>query len=209
MLPTDQRSALEEAARRAGVEDTRVLAAFRRVDRRTFVPLASVQFAERDRPIPIPHGQVTTQPSLVAVMVAALHLSGTERVLEVGTGLGYETAILAQLCAHVYSIERFADLTESARESLRHADIRNATLFVGDGTKGIAAHAPYDAIIVAAAAPTVAPALVEQLREGGMLVQPIGPGGDEMVTAFHKRNGHLAKDCDLIAAYFVPLVSAS
>jgi protein-L-isoaspartate(D-aspartate) O-methyltransferase len=139
-------------------------------------------------------------------MVAALHLSGSERVLEVGTGLGYETAILAQLCTHVYSIERFADLTESARERLQRAGIRNATLFVGDGSKGIAAHAPFDAIIVAAAAPTVSPALVEQLREGGSLVQPIGPGGDEMVTAFRKRGGRLTKEGDVIAAYFVPLV---
>ena len=206
MKPSDQSSPLEEAARQAGVRDPRVLAAFREILRTEFVPVASAHLAERDRPIPIPNGQVTTQPSLVALMVEALELRGGEHVLEVGTGFGYQTAILAELCAHVYSIERFADLSASAAENLRRAGIENVTLIVGDGTRGVPEHAPYDAIVVAAAATTVSPRLAEQLQEGRILVQPIGPGGSEMVTAFRRRGGLLVRERAVSAAYFVPLV---
>lgn len=159
-----------------------------------------------DDPIPIGHEQVTTQPSLVARMVQALELSGRESVLEIGTGLGYEAAILAKLAAHVYTVERIDDLAHQARTNLARAGVRNATVVTGDGTRGLATHAPYDAIVVAAAAPSVAPALVEQLAEGRVLVQPIGHGGHERVTAFRKENGRLAKSEMVTPASFVPLI---
>ncbi|MDQ3948991.1 MAG: protein-L-isoaspartate(D-aspartate) O-methyltransferase [Gemmatimonadota bacterium] len=200
---------LENAARRAGVQDSRVLDAFRKIDRRQFVPSAYVDRADTDRPIPIAHGQVTTQPSLVARMLEALELSGGERVLEIGTGLGYQTAVLATLAREVYSIERFADLAAQACANLERAGIRNATVVTGDGTRGLLEHAPYDAIVIAAAAPTVPPALVEQLADGGRLVQPIGRGGDELVTKFRKRDGRLVDEGMLTPAFFVPLVSGT
>jgi protein-L-isoaspartate(D-aspartate) O-methyltransferase len=200
---------LENAARRAGVQDSRVLDAFRRIARREFVPSAYAARADSDQPIPIGHGQVTTQPSLVAQMLEALHLSGGERVLEIGTGFGYQTAILATLVREVYSIERFADLAEHARANLQRANIHNATVVVGDGTRGLPGHAPYDSIVIAAAAPAVPPALVEQLGDGGRLVQPIGRGGDELVRKFAKRDGRLVEEGTLTAASFVPLVSGT
>jgi protein-L-isoaspartate(D-aspartate) O-methyltransferase len=183
--------ALVDDIRRAGVRDPRVIEAFQKVARGRFVPLDRVDVADTDEPIPIGHGQVTTQPSLVAQMVEALELLGDERVLEIGTGLGYQAAILGTLSRDVHSIERLHDLAAQARDNLRAAGLENVVVLVGDGTRGLPDHAPYDAIIVAAAAPVVPPALVEQLTEGGRLVQPMGPGGDEFVTKFCKRGGWL------------------
>jgi protein-L-isoaspartate(D-aspartate) O-methyltransferase len=200
---------LEDAARRAGVRDARVLAAFRKIPRRQFVPDAYAQRADRDEPIPIGHGQVTTQPSLVARMLEALELSGPERVLEIGTGFGYQTAILATLAREVYSVERFADLANQARANLDRAGIRAPTVVTGDGTRGLPEHAPYEAIVVAAAAPNVPLALVEQLAVGGRLVQPIGRGGNERVTKFRKRDGRLVTEGTVTAAFFVPLVGGA
>jgi protein-L-isoaspartate(D-aspartate) O-methyltransferase len=201
-------SPLVDAVRRAGVRNLRVLNAFRSVDRAQFVPRTSVTLADHDQPIPIGHGQVTTQPSLIGLMVEALRLSGAERVLEIGTGFGYQTAILARLAAHVYSIEIVPDLAERARANLERAGIHNATVVVGDGIRGLSTNAPYGAIIVSAAAPHVPPALIEQLDLEGRLVQPIGRGGDDVVVAFRKRHGILTEERTLTAASFVPCVSA-
>jgi|SRR5439155_11574880 len=189
-----------------GIRDPRVLDAFRLVRREQFVPLAHVLDAYEDRPIPIDHDQVTTQPSLIARMVEALHLSGGERVLEVGTGLGFQTAILATLAGEVYSIERFTELAEQARRNLAVARIEGASVIVGDGTLGLPRHAPFHGIVVAAAAPEIPVPLAEQLAEGGRLVHPVGPGGNEMVTAFRKEGGRLVEEARLAPAYFVPLV---
>jgi protein-L-isoaspartate(D-aspartate) O-methyltransferase len=186
---SDQVSGLEKlitAARRAGVNDPRVLGAMRRVPRAAFVPLDQVSSAYHDAPIPIPHGQVTTQPSLSARMIEALRLTGTEHVLEVGTGYGYQTALLAQLASFVTSIERWPDLAETARQHLAAQDITNVQIVDGDGTEGVPSGAPYDAIIVSAAFPEVPDPLVSQLRIGGRLVQPIGSGGAERVTVFER-----------------------
>ena len=157
---------LVRVVRAEGVRDRRVLAAFRAVPRAGFVPPAAVGQAYLDIPIRIPHGQVTTQPSLIAAMVAALELRGSERVLEVGTGLGFQTAILARLARQVVSVERFADLAAQARANLAAAGLGRVTVVVGDGTLGVPEHAPYQAIVVAAAAPRVPPPLVEQLARG-------------------------------------------
>ena len=194
----------------AGVRDQRVLAAFRRVRRELFVPEGLAGVAYDDRPVPIAHGQVTTQPSLVAQMVAALELRGGERVLEVGTGPGFQAAILGVLAGdgRVVTVERFADLAEQATANLEAAGIVNVTVVVGDGTLGWPREAPYDAVVVAAAAPRVPVPLAGQLAEGGRLVQPLGPGGAELVTLFDKRRGRLARRGVIVPAHFVPLVGA-
>jgi protein-L-isoaspartate(D-aspartate) O-methyltransferase len=189
-----------------GIPDRRVLAAFRRVPRARFVPPAAAGQAYLDEPIRIPHRQVTTQPSLIATMVAALGLTGSERVLEVGTGLGFQTAILARLAGEVISVERFPALASQARANL--AAVGLGRVVVGDGTLGVPEYAPYQAIVVAAASPCVPAPLVEQLAPGGRLVHPVGPGGREQVTAFHKEAGRLVADAWLTPAYFVPLVGA-
>ena len=194
--------------RAEGVRDRRVLAAFRAVPRALFVPAEAAPQAYLDEPIRIPHGQVTTQPSLIAAMVAALGLTGGERVLEVGTGLGFQTAILARLARMVVSVERFADLAAQAWANLTAAGVGGVTVVVGDGTLGVPEHAPYQAIVVAAAAPRVPGPLVEQLADGGRLVHPVGPGGREEVTAFSKQAGRLVADARLVPARFVPLVGA-
>jgi protein-L-isoaspartate(D-aspartate) O-methyltransferase len=191
-----------------GIGDRRVLAAFQAVPRALFVPAEAVGRAYLDEPIRIPRGQVTTQPSLIAAMVAALGLTGGERVLEVGTGLGFQTAILARLARQVVSIERLADLAAQARANLAAAGVGRVTVVVGDGTLGVPEHAPYQAIVVSAASSWVPGPLVEQLADGGRLVHPVGPGGHEQVTAFSRQAERLVVEARLVPARFVPLVGA-
>jgi protein-L-isoaspartate(D-aspartate) O-methyltransferase len=197
---------LVAAAREVGVTDRRVLDAVAAVPRIEFVPSTLAASADVDRPLPIPHGQVTTQPSLVARMVQALALPGTERVLEIGTGYGWQTALLSRLAAEVWSIERWGDLAATAVTQLARYGANNVTVVVGDGSEGLPAHARYDAIIVSAAFPAVPPPLREQLAEGGRLVQPIGYGGNEDVVLFAKRGRTLVRVRSVIGAHFVPLV---
>jgi protein-L-isoaspartate(D-aspartate) O-methyltransferase len=198
--------ALVRAARAQGVRDPRILDAFRRIRREQFVPPDRVVEAYRDHPIPIPHGQVTTQPSLVAQMVAALQLEGHERVLEVGTGLGFQTALLAVLARRVFSIERFHDLADQARRNLDQAAVEGVTIIVGDGTLGLPDHAPFHGIVISAAAPDVPEPLAQQVADGGRLVHPLGTGGNEMVTAYRKEGTDLVRERGVVPAYFVRLV---
>jgi protein-L-isoaspartate(D-aspartate) O-methyltransferase len=195
--------ALVAAARAAGVRDERVLAAIASVPRSKFVPTEHADLADVDTPLPIPHGQVTTQPSLVARMVEALALGRDERVLEIGTGYGWQTALLARLAREVFSVERFVDLAETARAGL--AACRNVEVVVGDGTQGLPDDAPFNAIVVAAAYPEVPDPLAEQLAEGGRLVQPLGLGGAEDVSLFRKRGGELHRVRSVSGAHFVRL----
>lgn len=169
------------------------------------MPAAYARTAYRDEPVPIPHQQVTTQPSLSAAMIAALGLAGVEQVLEVGTGYGYQSALLARLAAHVVSIEIWPDLAAQARRNLAAQNIGNVVVLVGDGTEGAPEHAPFDAIIVSAAFPHVPPPLAAQLRPGGRLVQPIGPGGGEDVVLYEKGAGGLQRVRVLTLASFVRL----
>jgi protein-L-isoaspartate(D-aspartate) O-methyltransferase len=192
----------------AGIHDAGLLDAFREVPRAAFALPEWRHRAYEDVPLPIAHDQVTTQPSLLALMVQALGLQGDERVLEIGTGLGFQAAILARLCREVVSIEWFADLAEQARKNLEAAGIGNVTVVVGDGSIGLPERAPYDRIVVAAAAPGVSQALVAQLAEGGRLVQPLGKGGNERVAAFVKYAGRLVERATLTWAHFVPLRGA-
>jgi protein-L-isoaspartate(D-aspartate) O-methyltransferase len=198
-------ASLVQAARRAGVSDERVLAAIAATPRSAFVPAGYVAEAYADRPLPIPHGQVTTQPSLSALMIAGLSLDGTEKVLEIGTGYGYQTALLSRLSAAVVSVESWPDIAARARANLRSHGIRNVLVIAGDGTEGYAAGAPYDAVLVSAAFPRVPSPLVSQLRAGGRLVQPVGPGGREQVVLFERRPEGLMRQRSLASASFVQL----
>ena len=191
-----------------GTLDPGLLAALRAVPRADFVPPDLADQAYLDRPLPIPHGQVTTQPSLVAKMIEALGLTGSERVLEVGTGYGFQTALLAQLSTFVHSVERFPDVAGTARDNLTRHGVANVDVVVGDGTKGLPEHAPYDAILVSAAFPRVPPPLAEQLAPGGRLVQPVGPGGEEEVILFEKGPRGLVPRQNITGAHFVRLYGA-
>ena len=203
------RPSLADVAREMGVRDERLLEAIGEVPRATFVPQGLVDLADEDVPVPIGHAQVTTQPTLVASMVEALCLRGTEVVLEVGSGYGYQTALLARLSRYVWGVERWPDLAATAEQNLWALGITNASIVVGDGTEGLAAHAPFDAVVVCAAFPRVPVPLVDQLVVGGRLVQPIGPAGADQVTSFVKaQSGRLEEVEVLIPARFVPLLGA-
>jgi protein-L-isoaspartate(D-aspartate) O-methyltransferase len=169
------------------------------------VPARYARFAYADEPIPISHGQVSSQPSLIAAMVAALGLTGTEKILEVGTGHGYQTALLARLAGQVISIDVWADMTDRARRNLTGQGIGNVLVLTGDGSQGAPGHGPFDAVIVSAAFPAVPPPLTAQLITGGRLVQPIGPGGGGDVVVYRKSNDGLTRERVLIRASFVRL----
>jgi protein-L-isoaspartate(D-aspartate) O-methyltransferase len=189
------------------ISDSRVVNSFRRIDRADFVPAEAAAVAYHDRPIPIPHDQVTSQPTLIASMVAAAAISESDRVLEVGTGYGFQTAILAMLAAHVVSIERHADLAARARDNLRRTGVTGVEIVVGDGSLGFASGAPFDAIVVSAGAPRVPEALERQLADGGRLVIPIASGFGDDVYLFLKSEGELERARLVSPARFVPLVS--
>jgi len=165
---------IEEQLVARGIRDQRVLSVMRRTPRHLFVDEALRDRAYDDHPLPIGHGQTISHPFTVALMTEALELTGTERVLEIGCGSGYQAAILAQLCANVYSIERLAALATRARRILDECGIYNVALRVGDGTIGWNAEAPFDAIIVTAGSPALPRPLLKQLVPGGRLVAPVG-----------------------------------
>ena len=193
------------AARAAGISDELVLEAMNATPRAGFVPGDYVTAVYRDEPIPIGHGQVTTQPSLSARMIEGLRLACGDHVLEIGTGLGFQTALLAHLAASVVSIERWPDLADQARRNLARQGIGNAEVLAGDGSCGLSGRAPYDAILVSAAFPAVPAPLAAQLRAGGRLVQPIGPGGKEEVVLFERSASGMERRQVLTLARFVRL----
>jgi protein-L-isoaspartate(D-aspartate) O-methyltransferase len=196
---------LAEVVRAKGIRDHRLLRAIASVPRADFVPRDQIHRAYSDEPIPIGHEQVTTQPSLVGSMLEALGLEGDERVLEIGTGYGFQTALLAKLARRVFSVERFPDLAEAARRNLDRHGIANVEVVVGDGTNGLPERAPFDAIVVSAAFSEVPEPLATQLRDGGRLIQPIGPGGHDQVTLFERRGEALERQASVIPAHFVKL----
>ncbi len=188
-----------------GVTDGRVLAALRAVPRELFVPLTEQAEAYDDRALPIGLGQTISQPYMVASMSAALALTPADRVLEVGTGSGYQAAVLGKMAGEVWSIERHAPLAADARQRLEALGLSNVHVVVGDGTTGLAEHAPYDAILVTAGAPAVPHALREQLADGGRLVIPVGPASHQDLMVCRRR-GSSFEDRMGEACVFVPLV---
>jgi len=199
---------LAQLVRAAGVRDARVLEAVAEVPRAAFVPVGAERRAYLDEPIPIPDGQVTTQPSLVARMLEALALEGQERVLEVGTGFGYQTALLARLAAQVLSIERVPELARVAERNLSRHAAGNVEVIVADGSAGMEARAPFDAIVVSAAFTSVPRPLAAQLVAGGRLVQPIGPGGRDEVVLFERASKDIVRRRSVALAHFVKLHGA-
>lgn len=183
----------------------RIADAFSAVDRGGFVPPRSLGVYS-DRPVPIPEGQTTSQPSLIARMIEALEPQPDDRVLEIGTGLGYQTALLARLCKEVVSMDRWETLAERARANLAGAGTQNADVIVGDGWKGCPDRAPFDGIIVSAAATEVPAPFQEQLAEGGRLVIPVKRRGSDEVTLYRKEEGVLRPVRLVTPARFVPLV---
>ena len=186
--------------------DGRVVEAFRLTDRAGFVPERLRSEAYADRPIPLPERQTTSQPTLIARMVEAAKVGPDDRVLEVGTGYGFQTALLARLAREVVSIERSEVLARGAVHNLERASIANASVIVGDGWEGCREREPYDAIVVSAAASEVPRAFVEQMNEGGRLVIPVARAGSDDVLLFVRREGRLEKIALLTPARFVPLV---
>jgi protein-L-isoaspartate(D-aspartate) O-methyltransferase len=202
-----QRAAMvQRQLRGRGIRDERVLAAMGKAPRELFVPAELRGQAYFDCALPIDCDQTISQPIIVAMMTEALQLGGDEKLLEIGTGSGYQTALLAQLAAAVYSIERHAELSRQAGERLRQLECNNVFLKVGDGSLGWAEEAPFDRIIVTAAAEQCPPALWEQLAEGGILVGPFGPQWEQNLLAIHKIAGQ-QQVRNLTGCRFVPLVS--
>jgi protein-L-isoaspartate(D-aspartate) O-methyltransferase len=208
-LPADPAAAraemVEQQLRRRGITDERVLEAMARVPRDRFVPESLSAHAYDDGALPIGHGQTISQPFVVATICSLLGLHGSERVLDVGTGSGYQAAVLAELAVAVVTIERIPDLAEQARSRLADVGYSNVEVMVGDGSLGVPERGPFDAIAVAAAAPTVPSALYEQLVDGGRLVLPRGSrSGQELVLVVRTPDG--PRERTSIPCRFVPLV---
>ena len=196
---------IESQLARRGIKDKRVLDAMRQVPRHLFVPKDTRGLAYCDGPLPIGQGQTISQPYIVALMTELLELTGQEKVLELGTGSGYQAAILSRLVSQVYSVERHAALAEQAEKVLAQLGYDNVVISVGDGTLGWPEHSPYEAIIVTAAAPDIPQPLMEQLADGGRLVAPVGSRWSQ-VLAKVKRQGETLVREHLTAVAFVPLV---
>jgi protein-L-isoaspartate(D-aspartate) O-methyltransferase len=190
------------------IHDERVLQAMAAIPRHLFVPADLRVYAYQDRPLPLGHDQTISQPYIVAYMSASLALSGDETVLEIGTGSGYQAAVLSRLAKRVYSIEIIPELAETARQRLATLGYDNVTVIVGDGNRGWAAAGPYDAIMVTAAAPQVPPVLLDQLAEGGRIVLPVKQGEEQHLLRLHKEDGKVMQEA-LGLVRFVPLVGGS
>lgn len=199
------RARLVEQLRAAGVRDLAVLRAFAQTPRHLFVPPAVRHRAYEDTALPIGGGQTISRPLTQARYLAALRLTGHERVLEVGTGSGYQTALLAAVAAQVFTVERVHALAEAAQRILRELALPNVSMLVGDGTLGWSAYAPYDAILVTAGGPEVPPPLVAQLASGGRLLIPLGPADGQVLTLV-ELTASGARHTPLGDASFVPLV---
>lgn len=207
-LSRPQQDMLREQLLDRGIDNARVLAAFAKVPRERFVPMERREWAYADRALSIACQQTISQPYIVALMTQSLELMGAEHVLEVGTGSGYQAAILCELAGDVVSVERHAELSARAERVLDELGYENVTLVVGDGSQGYEELAPYDRIIVTAAAREIPPALWQQLREGGMIVLPVGDEETQMLRAVRKWDGR-AHARDLSPCRFVPLIGES
>jgi len=199
---------VETQMRLRGIADERVLRAMLRVPRHEFAAERFRDQAYEDHPLPIGEGQTISQPYIVALMLEALALSSADKVLEVGTGSGYVTALLAELVADVLSIERHSSLAEGASQLLARLGYANAKVLVGDGSRGLAEFAPYDAIIVSAAAPRLPQELIGQLADRGRMIIPVGEGDSQQLQFIYKEDGRIVTRMRELCR-FVPLVSDS
>ena len=190
---------------RKGIRDGRVLEAVKAIPREFFISKGLQNMAYADTPLSIDCNQTISQPYMVGLMTEQLKLKGEERVLEVGTGSGYQTAILAKLAGEVYSVERFPELAEKAGKALEALELKNVEITVGDGTCGLPEHVPFDGIMVTAAAPEVPAPLLKQLTAGGRLVIPIG-GRHHQILKLIVRKGYNYKTREVCGCRFVPLV---
>jgi protein-L-isoaspartate(D-aspartate) O-methyltransferase len=194
---------VDEQLRARGIRDPRVLDAMTRVPRHAFVPGAGREEAYGDHPLPIGHGQTISQPYIVAFMSEALRLESAHRVLEIGTGSGYQAAVLGELAGEVYTIEIIPELAERARKTLAENGADNVTVRTGNGYLGWPEHAPYDRIMVTAAPDDVPPALVEQLKVGGLMAIPVGVGVQELRVL--RRTPAGLETIDTLPVRFVPM----
>jgi protein-L-isoaspartate(D-aspartate) O-methyltransferase len=196
---------LVELLQEQGIRDLSVLHAIDEVHRHKFVPTGVRHRAYEDSPLPIGNGQTISQPMIHARYLELLHLTGKEKVLEIGTGSGYQTALLARMAAQVFSVERIGALLDRARDVLAEIGVRNVSFLLGDGTLGWRQYGPYDAILVSAAAPTVPPAYTEQLADGGRLLIPLGERDEQVLNVFTRR-GDTLEQFEAGPVRFVPLL---
>lgn len=199
------RRRLVETLQEQGVRDLSVLHAIAEIPRHLFVPTGVKHRAYEDSALPIGNGQTISQPSIHARYLELLKLTGNEKVLEIGTGSGYQTALLARLASQVFTIERIGALLDKAREVLQQTGAGNVSFMLGDGTLGWRQFAPFDAILVGAAAPEIPVAYTEQLAEGGRLLIPLGAREEQMLHLFTKKGGELERE-DIAPVRFVPLL---
>ena len=202
---TAARRRLIDELRDKGIKDMAVLRALDLTPRHQFVPTGVRHRAYEDVPLPIGSGQTISQPWVHAIYLQTLALKGDEKVLEIGTGSGYQTVLLAHLCRHVFSIERIRPLIETARDAITECGVRNVSLMVGDGTLGWPENGPYDAILVSAGTPEIPAPLLAQLAEGGRLIAPVGGRDDQLLVEITRR-GDAFEQRELSAVRFVPLV---
>jgi protein-L-isoaspartate(D-aspartate) O-methyltransferase len=200
-----QRRQLIETIRDQGIDELEILRAFDLTPRHLFLPESAQHRAYEDAPLPIGFGQTASQPSLQALYLKLLKLQPDDRVLEIGTGSGYQTALLAHLAEHVYSVERIRELSQRARSVIDSLRLSNVALLVGDGTIGWSRYSPYDAILVSAGAPSVPQALLDQLAHNGRLLIPVGTLEEQQLTMYRKTDAGIERE-EVARCVFVPLL---
>jgi protein-L-isoaspartate(D-aspartate) O-methyltransferase len=203
---TERFTMVETQLRQRGIRDERLLAAMSKVPRHEFVSQQNWNEAYADHPIPIAEKQTTSQPYMIAAMVQAAEIKPEDRVLEIGAGSGYQTALLAELASQVFAVERYASLAETAQKTLERLGYRNAKIVTGDGSLGLAEAAPFDAIIVSAAAPRVPKALTDQLAVGGRLLIPVGEADQQVLQLVQRNADGTITVRTLEGCRFVPLI---
>jgi protein-L-isoaspartate(D-aspartate) O-methyltransferase len=199
-------SMVESQLRQRGIRDERLLAAMSRVPRHEFVSRQNWNEAYADHPVPIAEKQTTSQPYMIAAMIQAAEIKPEDRVLEIGAGSGYQTALLAELTSQVFAVERYASLAKTAQQTLERLGYRNAKIVTGDGSLGLPEAAPYDAIIVSAAAPRIPQALMDQLAVGGRLLIPVGEADQQVLQLAQRQADGSTTVRTLEGCRFVPLI---
>jgi protein-L-isoaspartate(D-aspartate) O-methyltransferase len=203
---TERCSMVERQLRQRGISDDRLLAAMSKVPRHEFVNRQSWGEAYADHPVAIAEQQTTSQPYMIAAMIQAAEVKPADRVLEIGAGSGYQTAVLAELAAQVFAVERYPSLAEAAQNTLERLGYQNTKVVTGDGSIGLSAAAPFDVIIVSAAAPRIPPALTEQLAIGGRLVVPVGDSDQQILQLVQRHPDGTTSVHTLEGCRFVPLI---